>query len=549
MSQPITVYTARNIITMNPSQPWATAVAVRDGKVLSVGSLDQLRPWLDRYPHQLDHRFQDKVLMPGFIDPHLHPFLVATTLYAELITGTEWRLPWGTFPAIQGREAFLARLGAILASQSESDPLLVWGYHASFHGPLHRRDLDAASPDRPVLVWHRSAHDMWFNTAALEHFGLEEGAFQGVPQTNYEEGHFWEAGFLGIAPRLAPFLFRPDRYLEGTRRTARAIHHGGTTTVVEFSFGIADPELEWSGPAQVMDNEDTPFRVFFLPDLGSVSTRLGEEATFEWVRGLPAKNTRRLKFLNSVKLFADGAFFSQAMRLGAGFLDGHLGEWMTPPETLERLARQYWHAGYRIHVHCNGDLAVGLALDLLQKLLEERPRTDHRFTIEHCAYCNPDQVRRAARLGALISVNPFFLHEMGDIYAREAMGYDRASQMARVGTMAREGVPFALHSDCPMAPAQPLLLAWTAVNRLSAEGRVLAPEERLTVHQALRAITIDAAFMLGLEDDLGSVVAGKSADFTVLAEDPYRLTPGELKDIPVWGTLFEGRVFPCEGRS
>jgi predicted amidohydrolase YtcJ len=116
MPSPITVFTARKIVTMNDSQPTATAVAVRDGKIVSGGSLDELKPWLDANPHTIDDRFADKVILPGFIDPHLHPFLAATTLYDVLITAMEWRLPWGTFPAVRGRDAYLARLREVAAA-------------------------------------------------------------------------------------------------------------------------------------------------------------------------------------------------------------------------------------------------------------------------------------------------------------------------------------------------------------------------------------------------------------------------------------------------
>jgi predicted amidohydrolase YtcJ len=552
MASPITVFTARKIVTMNDSQPTATAVAVRDGTIVSVGSLDELRPWLDAHSHAIDRRFADKVILPGFIDPHLHPFLAATTLYDELITALEWRLPWGTYPAVRGREAYLARLREVAAAQQTpaDEPLITWGYHPLFHGAVTRADLDAISSSRPLVVWHRSAHEVTMNTAALQHFGLDAAAFANMPQTDYAQGHFWEAGLMqGAAPKLAPFMFERDRYLAGTALAGRAVHHGGVTTIAEFSFGVTNPDLEWLGPSQVLDRDDTPFRVYYLADVQTQSAAMGFDEAFAWVESLPKRNTHHLRFLRSAKLFADGAFFSQLMQLGGGYVDGHHGEWMTPPETLERLAGRYWEAGYKLHIHANGDLGIGLGLDILQRLLNAQPRFDHRFTFEHFGYSTPDQVRKIARLGALVSCNPYYLHELGDAYSLSGLGADRAAQMVRAGSVVRAGVPLALHSDCPMAPAQPLLLAWCAVNRATVSGAVLAPEERITVEQALRAITIDAAFILGVEEEIGSIVAGKTADFTVLEQDPYSVLPEALKDVPIWGTVFEGTPYPCEGKT
>jgi len=247
-------------------------------------------------------------------------------------------------------------------------------------------------------------------------------------------------------------------------------------------------------------------------------------------------------------LFTDGAFFSELMQVQApGFIDGHNGEWLTAPEQFEAAARAYWNKGYRIHVHCTGDLGVELALDVLDRLQFERPRFDHRFTIEHFGVATEEQVRRIRALGALVSANVYYLHELGEAYWRHSLGHERASQMARLGSLAREGVPFALHSDFTMAPARPLTSVWVAVNRIAESGAVLGPNERISVDQAMRAITIDAAYVLGEENRIGSIRAGKSADFTVLDDDPYTVAPEEIRDIRVHATVFEGTPHLCGG--
>lgn len=548
MTSSITVFTAKKIVTMNDSQPRATAVAVRDGKIMSVGSLEDLKPWLDAHPHEIDHTFDDKIIMPGFIDPHLHPFLGATTLYCHIIAALEWRLPWGTFPGVRGREAYLDRLKeAYSKAENPDQPFFTWGYHHLFHGSVTRKDLDQISSTQPIIIWHRSAHEMIFNTAALKYFNLTAEEAGANPQIKYEEGRYFEAGLLGVAfPKVGPFIFEPKRYLDGTARTVKAIHFGGYTTVADLSFGVTNPELEWLGPKEILDKEGVPFRVYHVADVKSQSAKLGRDKAFEWVESLPERNSHRLRFLKSVKLFADGAFFAQYMQMRTGYIDGHHGEWMTPPETFEELARLYWQAGYKIHVHTNGDLGLDLVLDTLQKLQDEHPRFDHRFTVEHFGYSAADQVRRMARLGAVVSANPYYLYELGEKYTQLGLGVDRASAMSRLGSLERMGIPFALHSDLPMAPGQPLLLAWVAVNRIGSEGNVLCPEERISLHQAMRAITIDAAFILGIEDEIGSIESGKSADFTILEQDPYEVPTEQLKDIPIWGTVFEGKVFPVE---
>ena len=265
------------------------------------------------------------------------------------------------------------------------------------------------------------------------------------------------------------------------------------------------------------------------------------------MREFEGRDTDRLFFGNSVKLFTDGGFFAELMQMREpGFIDGHHGEWLMSPESFYDHARAFWLEGKQIHVHCTGDMGVELALDTLEKLQAEKPRFNHRFTIEHFGVSNEEQVRRIKDLGAIVSANVYYLHELGEAYWRDSIGYERASQMARMGSLERAGVTFALHSDFTMAPALPLNSAWVAVNRIAESGSVLCAEERTSLEAAMRAITIDAAYVLGLEDEIGSIRAGKKADFTVLEQDPWEVEPQALRDIPIWGTVFEGQPFPIE---
>ena len=541
----ITVYTARRIHTMNPSMPRADAVAVRDGRIVEAGTLETLSPWLDAHPHVVDRTFERHVLMPGFIDPHLHPPMAAVLLPLHFITAMEWRLPWGTVPPTRGADAYLARLREIEGSLADpAEPLITWGYHEIWHGPVHRQALNRISATRPVVVWQRSFHALYANDAALRWMDLDEETLERHPQIDAGTGHFFETG-LGVAnTRMAPYLLDRERFRDGLRRVRQAVHHGGHTTIADMAFALFDQDREWAALCDVLDRDDTPFRVHMVPrvkDPGSA----GLESEVARVRALRALDTGRLAFHDHVKLFTDGGFFAELMQVQPpGFIDGHHGEWLMAPERFEALARAFWNEGYRIHVHCTGDLGLELAIEVLAKLQWERPRFDHRFTIEHFGLSTPEQIRRLARLGGLVSANVYYVYELADAYWKHSIGHERATRMARLATVVREGIALALHSDFTMAPAQPLNHAWVAVNRIGDSGEVAGPEERLTLEQALRAITIDAAFVLGMEDEVGSIRAGKRADFTVLEADPFEEPVESLKDIPLWGTVFEGRPFP-----
>jgi predicted amidohydrolase YtcJ len=542
----ITVFVARKIRTMEPSLPVATAVAVRDGRIVEVGSLETLQPWLAAHPHTIDRTFENHVLTPGFIDPHLHPSLAALLLQCEFITATEWQLPGKTVTPTTTREGFLARMKELHDGERDAlMPIFVYGWHRNWHSEIWRSDLDAISTSRPLIIIHRSFHETVANSAALKYFGIDEEKMRGAHQVHIDRGHFFEAGNRHIRPAMTGHLMSAQRVGAALGMAAEVIHLGGHTTVGDLSFGIFGAAEEFEGYKAAFENDATPFRVELVQSMAIG----GLGAKLEDIKKWPEKSTHRLRFGKHVKLFTDGAFFSQLMQLGEpGYIDGHHGEWLMAPEQFEANARILWNEGMNIHVHCTGDLGVEIALDVLEKLQWERPRFNHRFTIEHFGISTPAQARRIADLGALVSANPYFLYELGDIYSREGVGYERASQMVRLGSLSRNGVPFALHSDYAMAPARPLQHAWIAANRLNAAGNVMCPEERASLDEAMRAITINAAYVLGLEHEIGSISLGKIADFAVLEADPYDTPVEKLRDIPIWGTVFEGKPFPLRKR-
>jgi hypothetical protein len=484
--------------------------------------------------------------MPGFIDPHLHPYLAGILLPMEFITPHDWNLPGHRVEGVRGRQAYLGRLRAHEAELDDDEWLWTWGYHQLFHGELSRADLDAISTTRPILVWHRSFHEVYANSAALAALKVDEELVGYHPQADFPNGHFYENGLKILLPTLTPVLLEPGRYINALRQAREVIHAGGITSIGDANFGALDLEMELESlVAAGWDTQDTPFRTFLILDGKSLGEARGHEQVRKLIDFMPRRDLHRIRFARrQVKLFADGAAYSQAMQMSEPYLDGHQGEWMMTPEELEAAARVYWNAGFQINVHVNGDRGLDRTLDILEKLQRETPRQDHRFTIHHLAYARPDQAQRLADLGGMVQANPYYLWALGDKYSEVGLGPQRASHMVPLNSFARTGMPIAFHSDFTMAPAQPLLLAWAAVTRLTSEGNILAPEERLTRQQALRAITIDAAYQLGKEAEFGSIEVGKMADFTVLEQNPFEVPPETLKDIPIWGTVFEGSVFP-----
>jgi predicted amidohydrolase YtcJ len=182
-------------------------------------------------------------------------------------------------------------------------------------------------------------------------------------------------------------------------------------------------------------------------------------------------------------------------------------------------------------------------LDTLEQALQNYPARDHRFTLQHCQLADAAQFRKMAQLG--MCVNLFANHHFywGDEHYELTVGPERAERMNACRTALDNSVPMGIHSDAPITPLGPLFTAWCAINRKTASNRILGENERITVREALYAITLGAAYTLKLDGEIGSIEAGKCADFAVLEDDPLAATPDTIKDIRVWGTIQAGRIF------
>lgn len=548
-----TLYTAREVVTLDPNRPKATAVAVLGERILATGTLEELKAAAGKQPYHVDNSFADQVLVPGFIAQHDHPLLTALTMTAEIIAIEDWVLPQGTSPAAKDAKDYRARLTAANARlQNPGEPLVSWGYHHLFHGSLSRTDLDQISSTRPIIVLHRSWHEVFLNSKALALLGIDQKVVDALPeaarkQADLQAGHFWEGGLFGIASRLVPLIATPERFKQGLELTEQYLHTNGVTVGAEPG-GLYSQKLQAAQNA-VLSDTDTPFRFYFIPDGKSIFALFPETAVTETEKTLSWGQGMTQILPKQIKLFADGAIYSQLMQTREPYLDGHHGEWIMPPSDFARAFRIYWDAGYQIHIHVNGDAGVDMVLDNVEANMRRNPRYNHRTTLVHLAVSQSDQIERMKRLGVLVSANPYYVTMLADKYSEQGLGPDRANNLVRIGEVERAGISFSFHSDMPMAPAQPLFLMHAAVNRTTVSGRVAGKDQRSSREGALRAVTLDAAYSLQLENQIGSISPGKLANFTVLSDNPVTIDAAKIKDIRVWGTVHEGRKLPVASNS
>jgi len=549
---PTTVYQARKIITMNPMQPEATHVAVREGRVLAVGDLERMKAW---GAFELDARFADKVLMPGLVEGHCH--LKEGGMWVWPYLGWfDRRDPEGrTWPGLRSMDAVVARLREIDAQMTAqgkpaSEPLIAWGFDPIYFGSerMTVEHLDRASATRPIVIAHANGHLMNVNRPMLREAGITrdteiEGVVKfanGEPNGELQEpaAMFPVMRKIGNAGLLAPM---DDA---GMRGFASIACLQGVTTATDLVNKLTEDDCA------VLERacSDDGFGVRILPAFQAFHGPLGAQEGAEHVRSLMKRNTDRLRY-GLVKLMLDGSIqgFSARLRWPGYFNGADNGIWVTAPAQFEADFETYHRAGLTIHTHTNGDEASEVALDAIERVLARHPRPDHRHTLQHGQMIDAPMFRRMAAQG--LSVNLFANHlwYWGDQHWEMTMGPDRAQRLNACRSALDAGVPLAIHSDAPVTPLGPLFTAWCAVNRITPSGRVLGEAERLTVPQALHAITLGAAWTLKLDHEIGSIECGKRADFCVLDDDPLVLDPLRLKDARVWGTVLSGRVFEARG--
>jgi predicted amidohydrolase YtcJ len=541
------------VVTLDPAVPRAEAVAVRGDRILGVGTVDDMRGAWGDLP--VDERFADSVLLPGFVEAHAHS-----------TEGALWAWEYaGFFPRLgpdgeqrDGCRTFdelidlLRRLDAELAASAPVDePLIVWGFDPIyFPGErLAAHHLDRVSTTRPICVIHASLHLITVNTALMEREGFADGSeVEGVPigADGRPIGELQEPPAMSLARREMLAVFGAVSSAGAIERFAEMARHVGCTTVTELGasrlLDQSDVDL-WLGATSA---DGFPARM--VPFLNPSRNPGTPDELAARMHELAAQSTDKARF-GHVKMVLDGSIQGFTARLNPpGYLpdvDGTErpnGIWLMAPERFAELFEAFHRAHITVHVHVNGDQAVDLLLDTAEAALADHSWLDHRHTAQHTQLTTAAQYRRMARLGMSANIFSNHIFYWGDQHRTITVGPDRAARMDACATAAREGVRFSVHSDASVTPLGSLHTMWCAVNRVTATGDVLGPAERIGVDQALRAVTVDAAHQLRMDHEIGTIEAGKLADFVALGDDPYDVEPIALKDIAVHGTMVGGEV-------
>jgi len=542
---PITVFAARQIVTMNPSNPEATHVAVRDGRILGAGTLEEVAGWGE---YTLDDTFARKVLVPGMIEAHAHPMEGMMSGFPYVGYFDRPAVDGSTLTGIQSQEGVIARLKEIDAAMDDpAAPLVAVGLDPIyFPAPrLSAVDLDAVSTTRPIFVFHASAHVATVNSAMLQQSDItRETEVEGVVKNadGTPNGELQELPAISLAASGVNQILAAMSSEETIWNFGAFARNAGITAVTDLAgVALSDPAAlaTWQ---RIVNDPDFPSRVLIYNTPAPPGSTTDWSASAAAVKDLQASaSSPKLRF-PGVKFVIDGSIqgWTAVMNWPGYYTGEDQGILLTVPEQFVDWLRPFHQAGINIHTHCNGDATIDLFLDAVEQLIIEHPWLDHRHTVQHSQLTTSAHVRRMAKLGLCANIFANHLWYWGDQHYELTVGPERANRMEACATALREGVPFSLHSDANVTPLGQLHTMWCAVNRVTPKGRVLGEFEKIWPYDALYAVTLGAAYQMHLDAELGSIECGKWADFTVLEESPLDVEPMAIKDIPVWGTVVGG---------
>lgn len=541
----VTVFIAQNIITMNNDMPQAKAVAVKDGRILGVGTIESLKPWLERHSYEVDDRFKDDIIIPGFIEAHMHPQVTGLLWQAVYVGHFDRHAPDGTFiKGLKTKQEALDKIKNAVEQKKKTGKkngwVFAWGYQPEFfdNSPLTVDDLDPITDKFDVMVENASMHLYYVNSNVLKKMGV-------TPKMNITGVEVKNGKLTGVLKeikalkRLLPYLPHSNvNVLERiTRNAAQLAHRVGVTTMADAALGYIP--AAYKAYQNETAKPDFPVRVVVFPEIDTVK----EKGGISYLEQLHAQNNEMLS-CGPVKFLIDGSVQGFTANLQwPYYLNGKNGIANMSLNELKPDVLMIHKAGYQVAIHTNGNQATEDAIQAIKDALTAVPRLDHRHRLEHNQMVTENQLMRMKTFGIVTNLFVNHVYYWGDLYTDHILGYERSRRIDPARSALRHGVKFSFHSDASVTPVDPLKTVWIAVTRKTMSGKVLGPEQRISVYDALKAVTLDAAYLLFQDDKKGSIEAGKLADFTILDKDPLIIDVDAIPKIKVKATMLGGRIF------
>lgn len=534
------IYFGGDIVTVNDAQPTVEAIAIKDGKIVAVGSLDEITTSSKGSATKMVD-LQGKTLLPGFIDPHSH-FINGMAMEDQANVTAP---PVGPASTAAEIVAELQRF-ATAKSKKLGDIILGYGYDDNMlpaDHPLTRDDLDPAFPDNPVIVLHVSTHGAVLNSAALEKFGISAatktpagGVIARKPGSQEPTGLLMETAWIPLHEQL-PASSRDQE--PGQIKYAQDLYAAAGVTTAQDGASMA-PQVEVLRRAA--DRGELFIDVISYPFIGDLEKVLAVHPASTF-----GSYGNRLK-LGGCKILADGspqgktAFFTTPYLTGGpGGEKDWRGEPTFPQDMLNGMFKTCYDNGLQVIAHANGDAGIDAVLEGHESAIAGAAEKDRRTVIIHSQFVRKDQLQKYVdhkMIPSFYTEHTFFF---GEAHIKNR-GMEQASFISPMKTALAMGLKPTNHTDFSVVPIDQMMVVWSAVNRKLRSGEVLGPDERIAPLDAIKAITINAAYEYFEEDSKGSIEPGKLADLVILDRNPLTVDPDEIKNIKVVETIKEGKT-------
>lgn len=543
-----TLYYGGPILTMEDTIPQVEALAVKDGKILFAGTKKEAMKYVGSNTNEVN--LENKTLMPGFIDVHSHITSRAGMSQAVDLSPS----PYGKVNSIADLQTTLRDY--ISKHQLDATtPVLGNGYDDAImteHRHPTREELDAVSSSNPIIVIHASGHASVINTAMFKLLQIPEdvkdpqgGHYGRNPKTNRLNGKLEENASFTALMKLTALLPKPpetDSLSQSMKDFLAAqdewFSYGQTTVCDGRTMGVGLSLLREAAAKKLIKAD-----IVYFPDF--------EANKKEWQSFLPhyMKYENRLKF-GGFKFSDDGSPQGKTAWLTQPYLvppEGQSKDYKGFPiftdEVLYADLKTIFSKNITAQLHVNGDAAIDQALRVIEKLKQEGIyKPELRATLIHVQNSRPDHIAKIKEIGVIPSYFSAHTYLWGDWHYNSVFGPERAAFISPAKAAKDAGITFTIHHDAPVTPPDLITGVYAAVNRITRSGMVLGPDQRIPVIDALKAITINAAYQYQEEETKGSLKVGKIADLVILNKDPLTIDPKELRSIQVQETIKDGKT-------
>ncbi len=505
MTADLILYNA-SVLTLDAAHPRAQLVAIRDGKIFAVGENEDLKEFKGLRTEVID--CQGRTILPGFNDAHCHFVALAKSLVNPNLGPTKVHSIFDIQREIRELAQNLS-LGSWIRADGYNEFYLAENRHPT------RWDLDKATSSHPIKLTHRSGHAHVLNSLALILVGISRetpeppgGIIERDLETGEPNGLLYDMGSF-LAKRVPPL--GDSELSQGIKLASQELLSLGITSIQDASS----------------ENDFQRWQMFQ-----------------QW------KEEGSIKCRVSLMLGLEGFNQYQAERLALGeihlggvkiILQETTGRLSPPREELKQIVRLIQQSHLQVALHAVEETTVEVASSILEHILQDSPRTNHRHRIEHCSICQPKIAKRLASLGVMVVTQPAFIYYNGERYLK-TVPKRQLQHLYPIATLLKAGVKVAAGSDCPVVPSNPLIGIYAAVSRKAETGEVILPEERIPPLEAIRMYTDLAAYTSFEEAIKGSIAPGKLADLVILSDDPTKVSVEEIKDLEAEMTIIGGDI-------